>query len=108
MAPIWRLSSALISLLVGHVIVLASAVGLRSSSPKLQQQQRASQVLIEKRAAASSGSWVLRQLNAPAAGSSGRRLRHDQATSIQVGNTSVSQCILLFGAFCNGEYRVLL
>ena len=104
MAPIRCLSGALIYLLVGHVIVLVSVVGLRSSSENLQQ--RATRGLSEKRAAVGSGSWILRQLNAPAAAGGGKRLRHLQASSIQVGNTSVSEeCILLFGAFCNGENR---
>lgn len=100
MAPVRRLRTGLVSLLVCYLkydIFAVSVVGLRSSSPI--PQQRAT----HGPAVATSGQWMFRQLNAAAAGSSGVRLRHHEAASFQSGNTSVSECVLLFGAYCNGE-----
>ena len=78
-------------------------VGLRFSSPKPQLQpdeQLGTNVGVAHKA------WAVRQLGARDIlsddGSTGRRYRRHLGPSSS-NNSSVSECILLFGAFCNGE-----
>ncbi|CAM9285887.1 unnamed protein product [Ectocarpus fasciculatus] len=87
----------LLCLLCEHVAQAASAVNLRSS----QKPQAAAEGPFVENGAAGNKQWVLRRLIVP------EERRRNQWVTMGTGSSSVSPdvdgCILLFGAFCNGN-----
>lgn len=83
-------------LLSGHAVVSTPALGLRLPITHPQQQQQAAQELPKMNTTVGNIKWAIRQLDAPEDSDGHRR-------SSSSSSADVSECILLFGAFCNGE-----
>lgn len=99
MPPALHVGPILLLLLLGHVFTPASAVGPRPSllNPQpLPQQQQQQQIAKDGNTSVGNMKWAVRRLDAPE--DSYEHHRHRSSSS-----ADVSECILLFGAFCNGE-----
>lgn len=94
MPPTLHVGPMLLLLLLGHVILPTSAVGPRQSLPNPQpQQQQQQQTAKDRNTAVGNMKWAVRRLDA----------LEDSYGHHRHRSSSVDECILLFGAFCNGE-----
>lgn len=86
----------LLFLLCEHVAQPVSAVNLRSS----QNSQAAAEGPSAENGAARNKQWVFRRLIVPEERLRNQRVKGTGSSSV---SPDVGECILLFGAFCNGE-----
>lgn len=89
--------------LLGHVVlvpILVASLRFPSPKPQLQEdEQPGTKVVV----VAAHKAWTLSQVDMRDTLSNSSRTGGHHRRHLATSDSSVSECILLFGAFCNGE-----